>query len=387
MKKRSLLENQKLKRIFNRYLENRCTAEEVEQLVRHFHTDKVFYLRQLIQEELEQPEVPGDHQKLQDAANEVFTRIKKQLNTPEKSWLNPYFQLHYWAKLSVAATLIIASAMVIYFSISSQDAGRIQLPAKYTNDLAPGQNKALLTLENGQSVVLLDKGKIYPLSQVEGNEKPVLNKLETPNGGQYQLRLADGTKVWMNSASKLTYPTAFSTSGRRIVELSGEAYFEVAHRQSQPFIVKTDQQEIEVLGTQFNVKAYHNEADHETTLLKGSIKVSGLNNSKILIPGQQAQTSTNSAEINLLSIVDTGMAVAWKEGVFHFDNTDIEKVMQQVTRWYNAEVQYEGEKPDIRFTGVVLKSNNLSNLLDVLQLAGKVKFNIVGNKIIVKNKN
>jgi transmembrane sensor len=401
------LDNQQLKEIFSRYLENRCSEEEVEMLMHYFHTDNYFYLRQLIDDELEKSEVFADDQYLQDAAQEVFVHIRQRLSTPDKNKYPWYLIRSYWAKISIAASLIIISAATVHFFSTHEQPDKFPLTTKYSNDLAPGQNKALLTLENGKCIALTDKPNIhsarllkgmivhkaadgqlvYTRSETGKNERPALNSLKTPNGGQYQLRLADGTKVWLNAASTLTYPTSFNVSGPRTVKLNGEAYFEVAHQKMQPFVVKTNQQEIKVLGTHFNIKAYSNEVEQETTLLDGSIKVSVLENSIILIPGQQAQTLKNSTAIQIVPFADTGMAIAWKEGVFSFDNTGIEKVMQQVARWYDAEIIYEGKKPTVRFTGVVQRNNNLSHLLDILQIAGKIKFDIRGNKIIVKNKN
>ena len=400
------MENQELKEIFNRYLENRCSVKEAQQLFHYFQTDENIYFLQLINEELEKAESYADDQNLQHVAQEVFLQIKQQLNILKTNRLK-YFLINHWEKLSTAAILLIVSAITFYFFSVNQQAKEFQLPVKYANDLVPGQNKALLTLADGKKIMLLDKGEvffdkilkgininkaddgqlIYALSKAGETEKSMLNTLETPKGGQYQLHLADGTKVWMNSDSKLIYPTAFKVSGTRTVELSGEAYFEVAHHKNQPFIVNTNQQQIEVLGTHFNVKAYTNELAQETTLLDGSIKVSVLNKSKILKPGQQATTLKHATNIKVIPFVDTGMVIAWKEGLFFFDNTEIEKVMQQACRWYNAEVVYEGKKPNVSFTGVVLKSKNLSDLLEILQAAGEVKFNIIGNKIIVKNKN
>lgn len=392
------MKNIELQAIFNRYLENRCTAEEVQLLLNQFKTGSDSYLRQLILEELEKPDDSGDHPKLQNATAEVLVLIQQKLSQEKKRSKRRSF-----LKWAVAATITFTSATFIYVFSCNLQPHQPQTVVHQIHDLEPGQNKAMLTLANGKRILINDQrdqqtdpvleemmikktaeGKlIYQHSNAK--EAPVLNILETPKGGQYQLQLADGTKVWLNAASKLTYPTTFSAVGTRIVQLSGEAYFEVAHHQQNPFIVKTTQQEIEVLGTEFNVKAYVNEPEQETTLLKGSVKVSVQKKAKLLIPGQQARSLKHSAEMEIISSSDTEMAVAWKSGVFLFDKSDIEQVMRQVTRWYDAEVIYEGKKPDVKFTGVLQKDKKLSQILAILQLAGKVKFKIQGNKIFVKN--
>ncbi len=394
------MKNIKLQDIFNRYLQNRCPVEEVELLLNHFKTGSEVYLRQLIFEELEKPDQQEDQPRLQQHADDVLAIIKQKLvQEKRKQYKRLYFK---WA---VAASIFLASGTLVYFFYCNLQAPPLQTTAKLVNDLDPGQNKAFLTLANGKRISINDKqnqqtdpvlkelmikktadGKlIYKPANKEPGSTPGLNVLETPNGGQYQLQLADGTKVWLNAASKLTYPTTFAAAGSRTVQLSGEAFFEVAHHRRNPFIVKTMQQEIEVLGTAFNVKAYGNEPGQETTLLQGSVKVTVDKKSKFLIPGQQAQTLAHSPAINIISSSDTKMAVAWKEGAFLFDKTDIEQVMQQLTRWYDAEVIYEGRKPAVRFTGVIQRDKKLSQLLDILQLAGNVKFKIQGNKILVKN--
>jgi transmembrane sensor len=406
------LENQKIIEIFHRYLDNRCTEEETRQLVQYFNASNDILLRQLILKELENPEVIADDEKLQQTTHDVFNFLKTQIKKEDLPVKGSYF--NSFTKFAVAASLLIVASIGLYFYPNKVKVNEVANTSKYKNDIAPGENKAVLTLANGKRIALNDTENGELEKQQEGltiskttdgqlvyhnfsdseDVTPLLNILETPNGGQYQVRLADGTKVWLNAASKLTYPATFKAAKTRIVELSGEAYFEVAKNASQPFIVKTIQQDIKVLGTQFNVMAYGNEAYQETTLIEGSVKVSaktqaldhqkkGAETSRILVPGQQARILPGANTFNVASNIDTDAVTAWKEGVFFFDQTPLHTVMQQVERWYNTKVIYEGEEPNISISGILKRSNNLSKLLDMLELASGVKFNIEGNKVIV----
>ncbi|MNQ92505.1 fec operon regulator FecR [compost metagenome] len=260
-------------------------------------------------------------------------------------------------------------------------------------------NRATLTLDNGKTIALdsvadgkialetgveitkTEEGKIvYSQNGKQLQARAAINTMTTPSGGQFQITLPDGTMVWLNAASSIKYPAVFSSNERR-VELTGEAYFEVAHNPSKPFIVSSAGQDVSVLGTHFNINAYDNEELIKTTLLEGSVKVTKAGaGSRLLKPGQQASLKGGIFKVNQ---VDVNKAIAWKQGYFMFDNEDIKIAMRQISRWYNVEVVYQGDLSDLDFTGTMPRTYSLKQLLRVLELTGNFKFKIEGRRITV----
>lgn len=323
--------------------------------------------------------------------------------TPIKSmWSYPY---KFWHKFSIAATILITLSAGIFFLLQRTPGLKFEEDHLITQDVAPGSNKAVLTLGNGRKVILNDvrvgtlakqagitiskatDGRlVYHVSAAVGSDRAEMkmeyNTVATPRGGQYQVNLPDGTMVWLNSASSLKFPTEFKFQDKRKVELTGEAYFEVAHDKSQPFIVKTNKQEVEVLGTHFNINSYDDEPDTKTTLLEGSILVSRLSSvgkeKVILKPGQQAILSKNIRVVN----ADPGGAIAWKNGFFHFKDADLYVVLRQLSRWYDVEVVYQVERTSDEFVGDIPRTVTLATALKILNLGG-VHYKVDGKKIIV----
>lgn len=265
-------------------------------------------------------------------------------------------------------------------------------------NIQPGKDGAILTLENGSQVLLdtvqngvvaLQGGataivKNGTLVYEKNNEtEAVYNTMSTPKGRQYKMQLADGTMVWLNSASSIKYPVIFNKE-ERYVEVSGEVYFEVAKNKKQPFKVNvSNRMNVEVLGTHFNINAYDNEPDINATLLEGSVKVADKNNNVILKPGQQALLN-NRPEIIVRNAVDLDQIMAWKNGLFNFEGLSFEEAMNQLERWYNIQVVYEKNVPDIRFGGKLQRSLSLNDLLDILEKTC-VKFKLEeGRKLLVK---
>ncbi|HEX9509764.1 MAG TPA: FecR domain-containing protein [Puia sp.] len=318
-----------------------------------------------------------------------------------------------WFRVSAAAALITVLATGAWFFILRKNSGQPPIAAQKSAppaqaDVLPGSNKALLTLDDGSTIVLdsaksgnlARQGNTRVLKSGDGQLKyePVTgdpiagisyNILSTPKGGQYRLVLPDGSQVWLNAASSIRYPTAFSGKERK-VEVSGEAYFEITKNASMPFRVLADHQlkaahpmEIEVLGTRFNVNAYADEAAIRTTLLEGSVKVSKGASSGLLRPGQQAQLQDNG-EIRWIPDADTENAVAWKNGVFEFGDESLQTVMRQISRWYDVEVVYEGNIPADKFTGRVSRNTSLSGVLKILKLSD-IRLTIENKKIIVRS--
>lgn len=307
-----------------------------------------------------------------------------------------------WPSLAVAASIILLLGTgIFYFTKPKEEI--IPIAAK-PKDIAPGGNRGILTLSNGKQIVLSDisakdtiakEGEkeevtikmnangvitytINPDAVVAKENANSFNTLSTPTGGQYNIVLADGTKVYLNAVSSIKYPTQFN-GNQRVVEVEGEAYFEVAKNKNKPFIVKTSNQTIEVLGTHFNVHAYANEPVVKTTLLEGSVAITYKNQKAILKPGQQSNVSDNKIAIRE---VDTEAAIAWKNGRFKFDNADLKSVMKQLERWYGINVEYHGDVSEARFNGGTFRNKNLSEVLKVLELSN-IKFKVEGKTIIV----
>ena len=205
------------------------------------------------------------------------------------------------------------------------------------------------------------------------------NTLTTPRGGQYHLTLSDGTSVWLNAASSIKYPIAFTGNERR-VEITGEVYFEVEHNAAKPFRVICNGQTVEDLGTHFNINAYNDENAVKTTLLEGSVNVSAAGKNKMLKPGEQAQLQHGNIRI---ADVDVNKVAAWKNGLFQFNDDNIRDIMRQLGRWYDVDIKYEGNLPDWEFSGAIPRNANLSQVLDILSFV-KVHFRIDGKTIVVK---
>ncbi|WP_341840602.1 FecR family protein [Chitinophaga caseinilytica] len=297
-----------------------------------------------------------------------------------------------WAAAAVVAGLLAVGGLK-YFGREQEKLppAAVSMDGRYRNDVPPGGNHATLLLANGQEIVL-DTAAEGKLAQQGGTRISKLqngqlayndehstfaarNVLTTPRGGQYRLTLSDGTNVWLNAASVLRYPTAF-VGPERVVELTGEAYFEVAKDASRPFVVKTDGgTDVKVTGTHFNVSAYEEQPAQVVTLLEGAVTV----NQRQLEPGQQAVSQNGTIRI---SPADTEQAVAWKNGFFSFSDADIKTVMQELERWYDVKIKYEANVSGLRFGGGMQRSLPLTSVLKILERY-QVKFKVEGRVITV----
>jgi ferric-dicitrate binding protein FerR (iron transport regulator) len=298
--------------------------------------------------------------------------------------------------LAAASVVLIAGIFFIYRYTGNDNTNNNNIAASDTTQLKPGGNRATLTLDDGSvidlttannGIIKIGKGShvnkpadgelVYDagLSPIE---TPSIHTLSTPVGGQYQLTLPDGTKIWLNAATKLKYPSMF-TSNERKVEIDGEAYFEVAKNDKQPFLVAlTDGSTVTVLGTHFNVMSYTNETEKEITLLEGKVAVAKNNSVENLEPGTQAIIKADA--ITKRTGIDTEEITAWKNGLFVFHDATIESIMKQVERWYDAKIVYKGEIKQ-QFNATVSRNEPLSKLLRLLELNGYVHFK-TENKII-----
>jgi len=327
----------------------------------------------------------------------ILAEIHQKIHQPETP--SNIFQL--WMKrVAVAACFIgMISVGILYLTRKNSNnlAANHHKSKTFTNDVNAGGQKATLTLANGAKI-LLDDAKNGTLSS-QGNTRViktngklaynadkndlignVYNTVSTPRGGHYQVILPDGSQVWLNAASSIHFPTAF-TGKERIVEITGEAYFEVAKNKTLPFVVKVNSSEVRVFGTHFNVMAYADEAAIKTTLLEGSVQFSNGLASCMLKPGEQSEL-TKSGQVKVISGVDVDNAIAWKNNMLDFENTDIESVMRQLSRWYDVDVVYN-KKVNDRFFAEIPSSSKLSEVLKALELTGKVNFDIQGRKIII----
>jgi len=336
---------------------------------------------------------------------EMLNRIREQIEKPVVE-LNTGFINRYRRYYAVAASILIilSSGLYFYKNRMQSPALVIQNPPIQINDVAPGGNKAVLTLADGSRIALDDiqQGEIAVQSGIsitktsEGqliyerataefrvlNSQVVYNKIETPKGGQYQVNLPDGSKVWLNAASSLRYPAVFSGTERK-VELTGEAYFEISPNKLMPFKVVSASQVVEVLGTHFNINAYCNESQIRTTLIEGSVKVSGSLSQKTsyLKPGEEALNK--KGEI-LIHPANVEQVMAWKNGNFQFNDMYLVDIMRQLERWYDVEIDYSAI-PHTRYNAYMSRDLNLSRVLEILEVTGRVKFSIEGKTIKISN--
>lgn len=305
-----------------------------------------------------------------------------------------------------AAGFFLLSASLLYVFLvknnTQMDAEMItQSSQTKSNDVLPGGNKAVLTLADG-SVIELDEAANGTLS-TQGNMKVIklpggklayekgkgqlaevqYNTVTTPVGGQYELVLSDGSHVWLNAASSITFPTYFA-QGNREVQVNGEVYLDVAHDRSRPFIVKADNVNIAVLGTSFNLSAYKNDDEIITTLVEGSVKISDANESVVIEPGEQAQVNHSTNKISVIKDVNLESITAWKNGKFNFQEEDIHAIMRKLERWYGITVTFQSNVTREKFVGVISRDVKLSQILKMLEKTGVVDFTIVGKNVIVK---
>ncbi len=388
-----------MQNLFRKYLDNQCSPQEVQELLQHFNAENNdLLLRSLIADQLEVVSESEDQWKA--ATEQVYMSIKKQI-VDEKAKVVPFFR-KTWFRVTAAAVLLVG-AFVIYKPGKKNNEGQTEKINTVKQDIAPGGNKAVLTLADGSQIVLDTAANGNLASQgntklikldgqlaynTTGSTTEVLyNTITTPKGGQYQLVLADGSKVWLNAASSLRFPASFAGSERK-VELTGEGYFEVAKNTAMPFKVNVaGKGEVEVLGTHFNINSYPDEATINTTLLEGSVKVIGLmtKDSRMIAPGQQAQLAANG-QINIKKQVDINEIMAWKDGKFQFgESADIATIMRQIGRWYDVEVEYKGIVTE-HIGGTISRNVNVSKVLEMLEMTGTVNFRVNGKKVTVMPK-
>ena len=447
---------QHIKQLYQKYLNNDYSEQELDELLEYFYASGDQHaLSEMIKSELANED--ADHKShavvqslLSELDQELFVELqrRKKVSSPMK----------LWPRIAVAAAAVAAITLGVwlYYAPSSRQSAATR--DLYTNDIAPGKIGATLTLANGKKIRLADAANgelakeagisvsktadgqvvyeinpsstINPSSRTEGRDLSdgkdlsrsfemtkdvgMMNTLTTARGETYILTLPDKSKVWLNAASSLTYNAGLMERGVRKVRLAGEAYFEVAKDKAHPFIVESANQQVEVLGTHFNINSYADEPDIKTTLLEGSVRVantprhpelvlppaassrSGSRNSKaavqvqdgerfsvVLKPGEQSTLKQNerAAKVNKVDIEEV---IAWKDGYFMFDDESLESIMRKVSRWYDVEVVYQDEKLKTQgFGGRVSRFGNVSEVLEILELTELARFKVEGRRIMV----
>lgn len=382
--------------LFIRFLNHQCSIAE-EQQVHQLLEDPYMmaYLHQLMEEQ--------DTQAVQEAAlhDDVVTAKmeswQQQINERiADGSVVPLLRRISWLRYAAVFTGFVLLAGVTWLLTAPQAADNRQMAQQ--TDILPGGHKATLTLANG-SVISLEDAKngtlatqdgmriektkdgniLYSVANGNTQQASTINTITTPKGGQYQVTLPDGTKAWLNAASSLSYPLHFDAKERR-VKMTGEAYFEVAKNKNRPFIVESDKQEIQVLGTHFNVNAYPDEGMVKTTLAEGSVRVRARNGqSALLKPGQQAILN---GDIQVKE-ADIAQQLAWKNGDFIFRGETLESVLRQVSRWYDVEVEYPHQLGNMRFNGMVSRAQPLSTIIAMIQSTKKATVSLKGRRLIV----
>lgn len=374
------------------YFDKTATAAEVDELMEAVadsrHDEE---LKRLLTELWGQHE--GHHQPIsKEKGNETLIAILQQGRV-----LKPVTGKKRWWPAAAAAALVLSIGS--YYWMSNQLSTKENIaeqPNPYV--IKPGGNKAVLTLADGSHIeldssregILTTQGSAVVVNNnssilayganKSGTGEQIYNILSTPRGGQYCLVLSDGTKVWLNANSSIRFPATFN-GDTRSVSIKGEVYFEVAKNKAKPFLVTAKEATITVLGTHFNIMAYEDESVMTTTLLEGSVKVSKGDKFRILKPGIQALIPDDDATMKT-EAVDVDEEMAWKNGWFNFNSWDIQRIMRQISRWYDIDVVYEGKMPTGHYSGIVSRENNISQVLQIMK-AGGVNFKIEDRKIIV----
>lgn len=326
-----------------------------------------------------------DEREMQLDRDAMWTQIADTINRQRRR------KAQAW-RLGAAAMLLIGLLGSLLYYRSD-----LKLPAvsetMQTTDIRPGKNRAFLITADGKQIdlnenehtikvssdyVMYEDGEI--VSTIDG-AVAATQTIRTPRGGQYKIILPDSTQVWLNAESSLRYPVRFD-GNERIVKVEGEAFFEVRHRSDQPFIVETDLQSIRVLGTSFNVNAYRDEPEVTTTLVEGRVEITECQSgqSKILKPGQQANVSEATIQINE---ADLESQIAWKNGDFIFKKENIQSIMRKLARWYDIEVEFRGEPSNYLFSGYVSRSQDISAIFEMLDMTDQIKFRIDERRVII----
>ncbi|WP_231424702.1 FecR family protein [Pedobacter sp. Leaf250] len=390
-------ENQKLRTLYLKFLRNQLSAAEIRRLLPQLAAQSDAELRTIVAEFMlgEEPPVLGEEESL---ANILSVIHDEHIHIAPK----PAIFRKLYKKMSVAAAILLISGLGIYLYSHNRSVNLVIEIAAGSSDLKPGTDRAILKLSDGSQIDLGPIGKKREIRQdgvtisvgedgqivyqalegVDSKSSLGYNTISTPRGGKFKILLPDGTQIWLNASSSLTYPTSFMQAGSRKVKLQGEAYFEVAKQsyegKAMPFIVSTDQQEVKVLGTHFNVNAYEDEGATKTTLLEGSVLLDG---KTMLRPGEQGISDDGQIKVKLVNASDF---IDWKTGDFNLKGNDFRSMMRKISRWYDVEIIYEDSAPEnVRLGGWISREKNISSILNLIQRTGDVHFKLEGRRVIV----
>ncbi|BAV06899.1 FecR family protein [Filimonas lacunae] len=369
-------------------VQNTQYQPQLEQLLHTLYSEK-------------QQDYPAADTSAREAFTEVWARL--QTTTPQATpapvaGMPP----RRWWRYAAAAILALSAAATVYYGLQRDKAPTplARHGADSSQPIQPGSNKALLTLADGSVIALNDaqngtlarqgntqvvklaNGQLAYQNKQGAGTAGLYNTIHTPRGGKYHITLPDGSQVWLNAASSLYYPTTFAGAAREVT-LTGEAYFEIAPNSAMPFRVKVGDMQVNVLGTQFNINAYEEEAAIHTTLLQGSVQVKAGAAQQLLKPAQRASLQRSNGSLQVQNNVDTEEAIAWKNGLVQFAGTDIHAAMRMIARWYDVEVEYKGDIPNAHFRGALSSNAAVTEVLHMMQQTGEVHFEISGRKIIV----
>ncbi|RVT71996.1 DUF4974 domain-containing protein [Flavobacterium sufflavum] len=330
-----------------------------------------------------------------DVTKKFIEELRKKMDASSKTKESSVIRLFNWRKIAVAASVLVAIGIGTFALFQKRDQSPVMVASKESNDKEPGKTGAILTLSDGSKIVLDSAGNGLLANQnntavlkknggvvykAGSGTQVVYNTMTTPRARQYNLELSDGTKVWLNASSSITFPTSFAANERKVT-LTGEAYFEVAKDKKRPFRVSVNDMQVNVLGTHFNVNAYDDEATVNTTLLEGSVLLTEKGKKVLLKPGQQAQKQKLGA-IVVNDNVNLEEVMGWKNGVFYFENASLQMVLRQLSRWYDVDVVFEKGIPERTFEGEIQRNLQLSQVLKILE-KNKVHFKIDGNVLRV----
>ncbi|MBW8685260.1 FecR domain-containing protein [Chitinophaga rhizophila] len=382
-------------KLLQKYLDGQCTRAEMEELYAWLQSSGAHRsLLAAMQQEFEKT-MSERHEIPSEVSDRIETRLLQEISR-EKVVQFPQRNRLRW--IAAAAVLLLAGSAAYWYmdavyprkTITSDNISLVD-----TGDIAPGTNKAILTLANGD-VVTLDSAGNQVISQgqttvhqkngqlqyaVQGNSDGVVyNTLTVPRGGQFNIILPDGSHVWLNAASSMRYPTAFNGS-RREVEIQGQVYFEITPNARQPFFVKVNNMEVQVLGTRFDVMAYADEKSINTTLIEGMVNVNYGEREQRLRPGQQAILDPVTGNM-VVKPADVDQVIAWKTGFFEFDNASLADILRQLSRWYDIDVSYNQIGNERLFGGRISRSLPLSDILHMLEANGPT-FLLSGRKLTV----
>nr|WP_121272097.1 FecR family protein [Pedobacter schmidteae] len=375
------------------YFGDRASTEELNELESVFHSDEMAEDLKAVLSEIYADFPKESYADLdREISGQLFDKISAAVRKP--------VTFRIWPRIWAAAVAVVVLGVGLFFYQQVQRGKNEPGQNQLKNDVVSGGNKAMLTLSDGKTINLEDAvngqigteggsvisktadGKAVYKSAVNvaNTINPVMNTMITPLGGTFHLVLADGTGVWLNAGSSITFPAVFSGRSRE-VKIQGEVYFEVAHNAAKPFRVLSNGQLIEVLGTHFNVRAYSNEAVSKTTLLEGAVKITAAGRQSVLKPGQQSVLSADQLE---LSNVDVHEIVAWKDGYFDFTDANIHTVMREFSRWYNVDIAFAGPVTKDTFTGRLPRSWSLAKVMKMMRSSGSIQLTVEGRRVMVR---